>query len=350
MTAVLDEPLTLLAAGFLTLTIGFAASRLAMFSAMLPDNPNARSSHSGVVSRAGGLAILAGWAAGVGALAVFSSEPALKGEATAFLLLGIAAGAVGLADDRFTLSPRIKAAGQIAVAAALIAVFGAAPSAPVLFVGEVDLGFLAVPLTLLWIVGFMNAFNFMDGINGLAGGAGAVGLAALSIICVYAGAAGVGALAILLAVACFSFLPANLGRGRLFMGDCGSHAIAFLVAGFGVAAASGAGLNALVAPVIFLPLIVDVVWTLGHRLARNRDVLTAHREHCYQLLVRMGASHARVAVLYMAATALSATGALIMLALPPAAQWAVPGALGAFFFALAMIVTRAGARAGLLQS
>ncbi len=347
----LDDPLILIVAGWVTLVITLAAGRLLSRSAVLPDKPNHRSSHERVTSRAGGFAICGGWFAGVVILAAFSGTPAIAQVALAFGGLAVLAFAVGFADDTWSMSSYWKFAGQLAVAALFAAVFAPLALAPAPFVGEVTLGAVGVVLTVIWIVGFMNAFNFMDGANGIAAGAACVGMCVFAVIAAFLGAPVAAAASILLALACFGFLPVNLARGKLFMGDNGSQSISFIIAGLGVFVANETDgrVSALVMPVIFLPFIFDVTWTLGHRMLRKKSIVTAHREHLYQLMLRFGASHLRVAMIYMGLTAFSSAAAIIMLALAPQWQWTVPVILCVAFTIFAMRIHNAAMARGFLD-
>ena len=347
----LDAPLILIVAGWITLLIALSASRVLSRSAVLPDKPNHRSSHAHVTSRAGGLAICGGWFAGVIILAAFSGSPAIAQAALAFAGLAVLAFAIGFADDNWAMSAYWKFAGQIAVASLFVVIFAPLAIAPLPFAGETVLGAAGVFLTIFWIVGFMNAFNFMDGANGIAAGAACVGLCVFAVIAAFMGAPVPAGASILLALACFGFLPTNLGRGKLFMGDNGSQSVSFIIAGLGVFAANETKglISALVIPVIFLPFIFDVTWTLGHRILRKKSILHAHREHIYQLMLRFGASHLKVAMIYMGLTAFSSAVAILMLALPPQWQWAAPAALSAAFMVIATRIHHAAMRNGLLD-
>lgn len=327
-----DGPFLIAAAGLLALFVALAGARLAMASAFLPDRPNHRSSHERVTSRAGGIAIFAAWLSGMFVVGAFSGSGEIVAETVKLAGLAALGFLVGFADDKWAMKPMFKLAGQVAVAALFSWACGSLASAPLPVFGETSLGLAGPLLTIFWIVAFMNVFNFMDGLNGLAGGCAAIGLAVFAVIAGFTGAGVAAAASLLLAVACFGFLPANLGRGRLFMGDSGSQAVSFLIAALAVYGAneSEGRASALVMPVIFLPFIFDVTWTVIHRLIRRRNVLEAHREHLYQLRHRLGASHGRVAVDYMTTTAFASAAATMMLAMQPADQAVVPALLSAF--------------------
>ncbi len=347
----MDAPLILVVAGWVTYVIAMSASRILSRSEILPDKPNHRSSHENVTSRAGGLAICGGWLTGLIILAVFSGIEEIAHYSVLIGGLTLLAMGIGFVDDKWSVPALFKFSGQLAVAVIFVVSFGALAFAPVPFFGEIALGAVGTVVTVLWIVGFMNAFNFMDGANGVTAGAASVGLSAFAIIAAFSGAPFAAAAAILMALACFGFLPANLARGKLFMGDNGSQSISFAIASLGIYAANETGgrVSALVMPVIFLPFIFDVFWTLLHRTIRKKNILSAHREHNYQLLLRFGASHLRVALIYMALTAFSSAAAILMLALPPAVQWLAPTLLFAVFALGAANLYRAAAQKGFLD-
>lgn len=347
----IDRPYVIFVAAVLCVVVTMAGSRLAMYSRAVLDNSNERSSHSGAISRAGGLAMLAGFLAGVFVVTVFAGGTGLTGPAVRMTFLAVLAGAVGLADDRMGLSPLIKFAGQFFVALFFVWLIGPLETAPVPVYGEIDLGFFGVAVTVFWIVAFMNAFNFMDGVNGIAGGAAALGMGFFALTATLSGAPVAGTLSLIGAFAAMGFLPANLWRGRLFMGDGGSHFLAFLIAGLAVMAAneSDGRASALILPVIFLPFILDVTLTLIHRFIRRQNVLTAHREHLYQIILRRGASHGTVAAIYAGLIALSAGAAVLMLSFPPSWRWAMPLALATGFVVLALRLLKEAHSEGLLQ-
>lgn len=265
------------------------------------DVPGQRSSHTAPTPRGAGvgpvLALLAGMAV------VLPASPE-RNAAMASIAL---AAALGLLDDLRPLPPLWKLAGQgiaslplalllpIALPSALAADPATLPAAVVAAAG------LAAALGLGVLL--LNAWNFMDGINGIAT------LAACAVAVVVLGAQGpAGPLALLLLAACLGFLPLNFPRARVFLGDCGSHglgmAIAVLLlwpAPFPATLAAAAAAS---------PFLVDVLGTLVRRARDGERLTRAHRRHLYQLAVRCGYSHARVAFAYLAWMA--ASGACVV--------------------------------------
>lgn len=251
------------------------------------DLPVARSSHAEPIPRGAGVAMASAMLLGLALLGEDSDR-------RAGLLASIALAAMlGLMDDLRPLPVARKLAGQGLAALPLALAF---PLPAVLLPFDLPPG-LAVLGSLGLGVLFMNAWNFMDGINGIAAGAAsAVALAGLGAAAL--GLAAPGLLAGVLLAACLGFLPFNAPRARVFMGDCGSHALGIALAALLLQSRTPVEASVLLAATA--PFLVDVLGTLVQR-ARDREPLgTAHRRHLYQRLVRSGYSHASVAAAYAA--------------------------------------------------
>ncbi len=343
------EPYAPIVAGWIVFLIAMTASRVAATAKFMPDRPNHRSSHVRATSKAGGLAIIGAWLAGILVITAFGGAGDMGVPGARLALLAFLALAIGLADDRWDLAPPVKFAGQFVIAILFVKLFGSIEAAPLPYIGDLPLGGFGGVITVLWIVGFMNAFNFMDGANGLAAGCAVIGLCVFAVAVVFLGPLFAAMSAILLGAAVFGFFPSNYDRGKIFMGDGGSQGVGFLIAALAVIAAGQSSVSILMTPVIFLPLIFDVAFTLGHRLLRRKNILQAHREHLYQLLIRSGRSHRDVAILYMAQTALASAAALFMLTLTPEWQWLAPAGVAIALSVWAFGVFRNAISADLLD-
>ncbi len=261
------------------------------------DFPGHRSSHQNPTPRTGGLAIFFSILLCLAAMLCLAQPrpPAVVVLELAGLTFVLAA--LGFLDDIFSLPPSARFMVQMVVAAAAAwlfggtRLFGAGGSGELLF-------WPAWAFSTLFIVAFVNFFNFMDGINGIAAFQGIIGAGAICLyVLVLGGNVLTAALAAVLAGACLGFLPHNFPKAGIFMGDGGSMVLGFLLALLGLKAAGESDLPwiGLVMPLgIF---IYDPVFTLVKRLTRHENVVQAHREHHYQLLVRSGWSHASVTLL-----------------------------------------------------
>jgi Fuc2NAc and GlcNAc transferase len=203
----------------------------------------------------------------------------------------IVLGLVGWWDDHRSLSAPLRFLVQLAVTVYLI----------VCAAGNGWIG-AAIPMFLagIFIIWMTNLYNFMDGSNGMAGLQGVFGGCVLAVLFGQAGDDASSLVGLLLAAACAGFLPWNVGRARVFMGDVGSLALGF---SFGALLVYGAGSGAFAIPVgllVMLPFLTDSTLTLLARVMRGERWYNAHRQHLYQRLIAHGWSHGRVALAYQA--------------------------------------------------
>lgn len=264
------------------------------------DVPNKRSSHALPTPRGGGLAIAA-------VVLVVFPLAALDGSHEAvtvltYLSAGAAVAGLGWLDDRRSLSPYLRLAVQTIAAALIIVGIGFFGNIDLPFVGHLRLGWFGVPLTLIWLVGLCNAYNFMDGIDGLA--AGQSGLTGLlwAILGLLYGLPLVAGLGMLLAASSLGFLAHNWSPARIFMGDVGSAFLGFSFAVLPIMATVETGNDrfALAGGLLVGVFVFDTVATFVRRLWRHENVFRAHRSHLYQRLVATGYSHNTVAEVFLA--------------------------------------------------
>lgn len=332
--------------------VSHAIARYVSRRALFPDRPNGRSSHRRTTPRSGGFAIIGGFAVATALYGAFLASVDAGGDYAALVAGALAAFGFGALDDRRRLGARVKLLAQVVIAVAFVVFSGAVARVPLPFVGETALGWAAAPLTVFWIVAFMNAFNFMDGVNGIAGACAVFVLSAMAVAAAGSGEAAWAAPAIFLACALFGFLPLNFPAARLFMGDGGSQCVGFSIAALAALISSGqaAAVTPLFVPIAFMPFLFDVFFTLAHRVRRRCNILEAHKEHVYQLLVRMGRSHHSVTTLYLTLTVVSTTFAIVANAMSAKLQFLAPLVLIALFLPPALALYRRAAAQGLLDA
>ena len=252
------------------------------------DVPNARSSHSAVTPRGGGLAIV---------VTVLASLPflALGGVLStqtlwAVLGAGTVVASVGFLDDHGHIAARWRLLAHFAGAAWALAWMGGAPPLS-LFGNTVQLGWIGYVLAAVYLVWLLNLYNFMDGIDGIA---------SVEAICVCLGGALLYALVdqpapamvpLMLAAAVAGFLYWNFPPAKIFMGDAGSG---FLGVVLGVLSLQAGWVR----PELFWSwvillgvFVVDATLTLLRRFLRGDKVYEAHRSHAYQYASRQLGSH-----------------------------------------------------------
>lgn len=271
----------------------------------LLDVPVARSAHLRPVPRLAGVPLAVVIAVGVvigyvtGVLAAVWVGVA----AVSLLLL-----AVGLTDDLRGLPATPRLIVHFIAAAAAVWLLG-----PLRAIGldslTVEFGAVAVPLTLLWMAGFINAFNFMDGIDGLAGvQAATAGLAwlAIGLLGGHSGAAWFGALLVATGT---GFLFHNWFPARIFLGDAGATVLGFWLAVLPLGVPDPR--QAVVGLLALWPVVFDATWTLMFRVGSGAVLAAGHQRHYYQRLVRAGWTHASVASLYGGWSAVCAASGLL---------------------------------------
>src|SRR3954449_2539347 len=244
----------------------------------------------------------------LGGLAVFAGA----GAATARGLLGghkewqaILWGAalitlVGAIDDVVDLPPVVKLAGQVVAVLPPVLNGVRVQNFTLPFIHRVDLGGAGEILTIVGLVAIINVVNLSDGIDGLAAGVCAISAIALAIIAFDLDKGSAGVLAAITAGAAIGFLGHNFHPASVFMGDCGSNLLGYLL---GVVSVQGSlKTNALVAVVI--PLIVlavpflDTTFVVLKRMKYGRPVYEADANHFHHRFSRIGFSQRRT-VLYL---------------------------------------------------
>jgi len=258
------------------------------------DMPNERSSHSVPTPCSGGLGIVVTvlllWLA-VLMLGLLSIGPAI---ALAYALAAGLIAAVGWLDDRYSLTARARLLPYLLISSAFVLLVGMFTGIHVPLLGEITLApVIAEVLTIVWVVGFLNIFNFMDGIDGLAGSQALLAGLFWWLLLMLEGQFDLALLAGLVALASQGFLFHNMPPARIFMGDTGSVFLGFTLAVLPLLAYVQTGNARLpVIGVLFVaPFVLDGALTIIHRALRRENIFRAHRSHLYQRLVIAGLSH-----------------------------------------------------------
>jgi UDP-N-acetylmuramyl pentapeptide phosphotransferase/UDP-N-acetylglucosamine-1-phosphate transferase len=220
---------------------------------------------------------------------------------------------LGYLDDRRDLNPFLKLFIQVAVAAQALYLSGLRLADFGLPVGSGwDLGPWGWLASAVWLVGFTNIYNFMDGINGLAFTQLIFGGATFCLLGVSMSDYELAISGALAAGSAVGILKYNFPKANVFMGDVGSLPLGFLLALMGLRAAFGPkseGISFLIPVLILWPFLYDGTFTLINRLVHGRNPVRPHRSHLYQRLVVLGMSHQAITIRYGLAMILcAATG------------------------------------------
>ena len=217
---------------------------------------------------------------------------------------------VGLIDDVKTSGLRVctKLLAQIAAAMAVCAVGIRIKSVAVTDWLTLDFGWLSWPLTLLWIVGITNAVNLSDGLDGLAAGISAMACTVIAVFAVYSNNVVMAVLMLALLGSLTGFLFFNFNPARIFMGDCGSMFLGFIIASSGVLCSTKSPvLVGLALPFLALGIpIFDTLFAMLRRFLERRSIFAADRRHFHHRLIDLGLKQRHVAILAYMVTLLVA--------------------------------------------
>ena len=200
---------------------------------------------------------------------------------------------VGLWDDIMSMSPRRKFLAQLAVSAVAVVLYGfTIVDVQMPKFGYLDLAWFAIPFSLFWYMGMVNAINFLDGLDGLVAGVSLIASVTLVVVSLWHNQYLVAITMCALAGAMAGFLPYNYNPARIFMGDGGSLFIGFVLASAAVMGTEKKAVAiSLIIPLLVLALpIVDTAATIFRRMRRGAPIFSADRGHVHHQLLDLGLS------------------------------------------------------------
>ena len=260
----------------------------------------------------GGFALLTGFLLALGS-AMLAGQ--LERRFGYLALAGTAAFVLGLCDYNRWIGPRVKIAGQLAIAAATASVIHPSWLPPA----------AAVPVAVVVLVAAMNSFNLLDNIDGLAAGTAAIASGTLALTTLFVGGFTLRLSACALAGACLGFLPLNYRRRRpaaLFMGDSGALFLGLVVGASALLATPGGAGEVsatVVAPLLILALpILDTSLVILVRLAEGRPIWRGGRDHLSHRLVYVGFGEREAVAVLLTLAALCGGVAMLVVALDDA--------------------------------
>jgi UDP-GlcNAc:undecaprenyl-phosphate GlcNAc-1-phosphate transferase len=286
------------------------------------DIPNDRPRvHSRPIPRIGGVAIMLGILVPALAFVADNGGPYLG------ILIGtLGVALLGLVDDVRGLKPSAKLAGVIAIA--LVPVVGwdvKLDHVTLPLAGDHDLGWVAYPVTILWIALLANLVNLIDGMDALAAGIVAIAAASFAILAMSFDRSNAAALGAIICGATLAFLPYNYHPAKVFMGDTGALALGFLLAAVAVQGlVKTAATIALAGPLLVMAVpILDTSFVVLKRLKYRRAPWGADHNHFYHRFMRIGFSQRRTAAyLHLWAALLAGYAIMVRFASPrPHGEW-----------------------------
>jgi len=294
---------------------------------------SSRKVHGKPIPRLGGIAIVGAFLAPLAVLYFVNSDVGKRfwvdpRHALGLFIGGLVIAALGIYDDLRGSGARIKLIVQFSVAA-LMYWFGfridqiANP-----FGQPLQLGVLALPFTMLWIAGVINALNLIDGLDGLAGGVALFAIASTFAIAALRGQPLMLLFTAALAGSVLGFLFYNFSPATIFMGDTGSMFLGFVLATTTIQTNQKSSTAvALIVPVIALGVpIADTFLAMARRAVRGAPLFSADRGHIHHRLLALGLSHRHaVIVLYAACAVLGGTALAMSFANSAQTTWFLVG-------------------------
>jgi UDP-GlcNAc:undecaprenyl-phosphate GlcNAc-1-phosphate transferase len=294
--------------------------------------------HNVPTPRLGGIAILTSVVLTVTAAAVLSHFDHSFYTVPTRTLLGLLGPtllifALGLADDFWPLSPYVKFGVQILAAICLFADGFRVTRFQMVF-GDRQLGTaIGLVLTIFWVLLITNAFNLLDGLDGLAAGSALFSCIVVFVVSLVSGNILTQVVSIALAGAVVGFLRYNFKPATIFMGDCGSLVIGFLLAAVSLASSQKASIAVAVGiPVVSFGLpILDTSMAILRRFLNGKPLFRADGEHIHHKLLQRGLSQRQAVVVLYGVSAVLAMFSLILLYPPSIGVVLAIVGLGVFF-------------------
>lgn len=310
--------LTIVVAGVLSLLLTPVVKMFAFKIGAVDVPKDTRRMHDHPIPRLGGLAIFLAFMVVV--LIFVPLDKAKQGMLLGAVIIVI----LGIFDDIYALSAKLKFVVQIA--AALVATLMGnridVLTNPNVFSDNPlwELGWLSIPVTVIWIVAITNAVNLIDGLDGLACGVSTISSLTMLVVALVVSNMNVATVMAALVGACIGFLPYNFNPAKIFMGDTGATFLGFIMATMSVQGMFKMyNLISFVVPFLILGLpIFDVCFAVIRRISKGQSPMAPDRSHVHHKLIDMGMSQKQAvgtlyivtAILGLSAVVLTASNAL----------------------------------------
>jgi UDP-GlcNAc:undecaprenyl-phosphate GlcNAc-1-phosphate transferase len=298
-----------------------------MIAVRVMDRPDPRKLHVQATPKGGGVGVVIAFLIGIAVLYRFAefarlADPYFIGVIEASAAIAI----VGFLDDLYDWKFTVKLSAQFLAAVVAVASGIYVTDYRFPYIGPLDIGWLAQPVTVLWLLFATNAMNFIDGLNGLAGGVGLIAAGFLAAIAATHGGWFAYFAALLLGAGLAGFLPFNFPRARIFLGDVGSQFCGFILAILAVVASrlDNVELSFLIVPMLLSGVLFDVAFTLIRRAAAGERLTEPHHGHVYQVAQRSGLPDVTVTLVHWGFAGVGGGCALLFLLAPSIAKPLVP--------------------------
>lgn len=272
--------------------------------------------HKRPIPRFGGLAIFAGIAVAMCVIAYLSRYDVYYfSKIIKVLIVGVFVYLLGVADDIYNLTPKIKLMGQIVAGAALY-FLGIRLQIVSLFGTHMDafpVKLITFILTVVWIIVISNTINLIDGVDGLAGGISFIASMCIAYVAYKNGYYITCFLMLACAGSAIGFLPFNFYPAKTFMGDGGSLFLGYSIAAYSIVQpVKSAAVMALLIPLIVLLLpLVDTMFAIFRRIINKKPIMSADKGHIHHRLMKAGMGQRRTVILMYCISAIMGISAIL---------------------------------------
>ena len=265
------------------------------FSINAVDVPGGRHIHKKITPKLGGLGIFLGFIIGYmifGEHTVFMNGILIA----AFILI-----VMGIIDDITELSPLTQFTGQLIATCVVVFYSGLLIKNVSAFGLYIDFDILSYPLTIFFILGCINCINLIDGLDGLSGGICSIYYLTIGIIAIIQNKTGLDfVFAFTMLGATLGFLIYNFNPASIFVGDCGSNFMGFMVAIIALLGFKNVTMTSFIIPLIILGIpILDTLFAIIRRFLKHQPLFKGDKFHLHhQLLNRNFTPKQTVFIIY----------------------------------------------------
>lgn len=302
----MDLFIALLIALFTSFLLTFPVRKIAIRWNIV-DLPNYRKIHTEVTPRFGGIAIFIG--SMLGLLYLYP-----KNEHMFAIILGALVIVItGTLDDRYDIRPSVKLTGQFIAASFLVSSGLIIEQITLPLIGQIDLGFVSVLVTVFWVIGITNAINLIDGLDGLAAGVSAIALFTIAVMAIFMDNVYVLSMSIILFWSILGFLPFNFFPAKVFMGDTGALFLGFMIAVLSLLGFKNVTMISFIIPILILAVpIFDTAVAIVRRVIQKRPISSPDSSHLHHRLVKLGMTHRQTVVFMYVLSGMFGVAAILL--------------------------------------
>ena len=284
------------------------------------DDIDIRKVHTSTIPRIGGIAVFLSAVIAAAVILLLNNNiieisRSMTHRIITLLVTSIFIFLTGFIDDLYGMRSRHKLLAQIAAAMVICLSGIRIDSLNVANILNINFGWLSFPITIFWIIAITNAVNLIDGLDGLAAGISAIVCAVIAVFAFSCGQPLMVVLMLALLGSLSGFLFFNFNPARIFMGDCGSMFLGFVLASTSVMCTMKSGtIVGLALPTLALGLpIFDTIFSILRRYLGRRGIMSPDRSHLHHILLDIGLCHRHVVISMYILTALAAGLGMFMI-------------------------------------